>query len=72
MAPRALTESASSRSSIGSAHYSNKKSLLNVNVSANIMRGKRENDNIEININHLHHIRTIQLQYPSTNRWHHG
>jgi hypothetical protein len=63
-----LTGSASSRNSIGNAHYSNKKSLLNVSASANIMRDKRENDNIEININHLHHTKTTPLRYPSTSR----
>jgi hypothetical protein len=63
-----LTGSASSRNSIGNAHYSSKKSLLNGNASVNIMKDKRENDNIEININHLHRTRITPLRYPSTSR----
>jgi hypothetical protein len=62
-----LTESASSRSSTGNVHYSNKKSMFSVSANANIMRDKKENDNIVINTNHLHHIRTTQLPYPSIN-----
>jgi hypothetical protein len=58
-----LTESASSRSSTGNVHY--KKSMFSAN--ANIMRDKKENDNIVINTNHLYHIRTTQLPYPSIN-----
>jgi hypothetical protein len=60
-----LTESASSRSSTGNVHY--KKSMFSVSAIANIMRDKKENDNIVINTNHLHHIRTTQLPYPSIN-----
>ena len=63
-----MTGSASSRNSIGNAHYSNKKSLLNESASVNIMRDKRENDNTEISINHLHRTRITPLRYPSTSR----
>jgi hypothetical protein len=62
-----LTESASSRTSIDNAHYS-RKSWLKESANVNIMRGKREKDNIEININHLPLTRTTPLRYLSINQ----
>jgi hypothetical protein len=62
-----LTESVSLRSSIDNAHYSSKKSWLNVSVNASTVRDKREKDNIEISTRHLPLIKTTPARYPFTN-----